>query len=260
MFWKWNRVNGACRSSFFYFFILIIILLPSTNLSVHPQIKAISETELNSPETIISSMEPTYIHQTTRAGNGSRTGEYNYTDVLVIYNENSALSIQIALYFQNARNIPNINMCNISTSTTETVSRTEFDNIRGQIESYLDNNNLTYKINYLVTTKGVPLRVSGGTNDRACLDSELTMIKGQYQSNIGNSLWYINPYFELDEPFSKAKHDLYLVTRFTGFTWPEIKGLIDNATVSSGQRGTYVLDVDASKGFGSGGYGIDSGC
>lgn len=187
--------------------------------------------------------------------NVNRDYEYNYTDVLLVYNEASGLSTRVAQYFQNARNIPNINMCNITTSTGETVSRAEFDNIRAQIESYLDDNNLTDKINYIVTTKGVPLRVSGGANDRACLDSELTMIKGDYQNYIGNNNWAINPYFEDNEPFSREKYSIYLVTRLTAFTEAEIYNFIDNATISLGNRGTYVLDVDATKGFQPTGYG-----
>ena len=209
-----------------------------------------SDTDMNEPYEQFKSIQAPLpmIYQRKR--------DYNYTDVLVIYNANSPLSIKIAKYFQNARNIPEINMVNLTNiSAVETVSRTVFEDIRGQIESHLEDNNLTENISYFVTTKGVPLRVSGGTNYRACLDSELTMILGQYQGYIGNNLWFINPYFEKDEPFAKTKQDLYLVTRLTGFTWPEIKQLIDNATVSGNNRGTYVLDEDATKGY-TGGYGI----
>jgi uncharacterized protein (TIGR03790 family) len=181
--------------------------------------------------------------------------EYNYTDVLVVYNENSGISTRVAKYFQNARNIPDLNMCNITTATSETVSRTEFENIRGQIEDYLENNNLTDVINFIVTTKGVPLRVSGSNWQNACLDSELTMILGDYKSNIANGGWFINPYFEDDEPFTREKYSLYLVTRLTAFTEQEIYNLIDNATISAGNRGPYVLDADAGKGWSPGGYG-----
>jgi uncharacterized protein (TIGR03790 family) len=181
--------------------------------------------------------------------------DYNYSDVLVVYNENSGISTRVAQYFQNARDIPSLNMCNITTATSETVSRTEFENIRGQIEDYLENNNLTDVINFIVTTKGVPLRVSGSNWQNACLDSELTMILGDYKSNIANGGWFINPYFQDNEPFTREKYSLYLVTRLTAFTEQEIYHIIDNATISLGNRGTYVLDADASKGWSPGGYG-----
>ncbi len=181
--------------------------------------------------------------------------KYDYSDVLVVYNENSGISTRVAQYFQSARNIANINICNISTSTSETVSRTEFENIRSQVENYLSSNNLTEKINYIVTTKGVPLRVSGGNWENACLDSELTMILGDYKSNIANSGWLINPYFTDNEPFERSKYSLYLVTRLTAYTEQEIYNIIDNATISLGKRGTYVLDADSDKGWTPGGYG-----
>jgi uncharacterized protein (TIGR03790 family) len=248
------RVIGAIEKPFIFLIILFLLMMPAVG-----SLSDYSNQELN--ETLVKTyitdalIEPFNDHQSESVNIPIRDNGYNYTDVLVVYNNNSALSIQIAQYFQNARNIPNINMCNITTSTSETVNRAEFQNIRTRIESYLDGNNLTDKINYIVTTKDVPLRVSGGTNDRACLDSELALIKGQYQGNIAGNGWLINPYFQDDEPFTREKYDLYLVTRLTGFTWPEIKGLIDNATISQGNRGTYVLDVDASKGY-AGGYGI----
>ncbi len=181
--------------------------------------------------------------------------ELDYSDVLVVYNENSALSTRIAVYFQNARNIPQINMCNITTATTETVDRNEFNNIRSQIEGHLENNNLTETINYIVTTKEVPLRVSGAGWDRACLDSELTLILGGNQSNIGQAGRFVNPYFQKDKPHKRDNYEMYLVTRLTAYNWQEIKGMIDNATISLGNRGLYVLDADASKGWSPGGYG-----
>ena len=249
------RLIGAVEKLNIFLLILILLSMPAVG-----SFSEYSNQDLNENTLIKAHVTDVILAPVTDLQGNSiqapiRDNGYNYTDVLVVYNENSALSIQIAQYFQNARNIPNINMCNITTSTSETVDRSEFQNIRTQIESYLDENNLTDNINYIVTTKEVPLRVSGGTNDRACLDNELALIKGQYQGNIAGNGWLINPYFEDDEPFTREKYDLYLVTRLTGFTWPEIKGLIDNATISQGKRGTYVLDVDAAKGY-TGGYGI----
>ena len=187
----------------------------------------------------------------------SRDSIYDYSDVLVVYNSASPISITIADYFQNVRSIPEINMVSLSgIPTSETINRTVFNNIKNQIEAHLENNNLINKINYIVTTKGVPLRISGPSDpQRASVDSELTLIKGQYDTNIGNSGEFVNPYFNDDEPFTKEKYDLYLVTRLTGYTYDEIKNLIDNSLISPGRRGTYVLDVDPSRGFTPGGYG-----
>ena len=61
----------------------------------------------------------------------------NYTDVGVIVNLNSPVSMQIGSYFQQARNIPNQNMIYVSVPTTEVINDTEFNQLRTQIENYL---------------------------------------------------------------------------------------------------------------------------
>jgi len=63
----------------------------------------------------------------------------DYNDVLVVYNENSAISIQIAQYFQSQRSIPNTNMCNITTVTNEEINRATFDDIMAQVKNYITN-------------------------------------------------------------------------------------------------------------------------
>jgi uncharacterized protein (TIGR03790 family) len=250
------ELNWTKFRAYLIFLVLFLIIFSSMSLAVLSQSAKWSQVDRAGATSEVNGPEYNFIHSEDPITFQARSNGYNYTDVLVVYNGNSGLSVKIAKYFQAARDIPELNMVNLTNiSAVETVSKTVFDEIRGQIEGHLDDNNLTQKINYIVTTKGVPLRVSGSTMGRACLDNELTMIKGSYQGSIGNSGWLINPYFQLDEPFSKSKLDLYLVTRLTGFKWEQIKKLIDNATASTGQRGTYVLDVDASKGY-TGGYGI----
>ncbi|UCE73526.1 MAG: TIGR03790 family protein [Methanomassiliicoccales archaeon] len=183
----------------------------------------------------------------------------SYDDVLVIRNLNSPISMQIADYFQAARNISNSHICNISTLTIEVVSRTVFENeIRGPIEDFIVNNGLLGQINYIVTTKGVPLRVLQDANawDTASVDSELTMILGPYQSGIGQPFYVNNPYFDPPtyQEFSWSLYGIFLVTRFTGYDWDDIKPLIDKPEMSIGRKGTFVLDVDPRKD--GGGYEV----
>ncbi len=184
---------------------------------------------------------------------------YNYDDVVVIYNEDSPISVQIAKYFQMTRNIADINMCNISTFTGEVTDRTTFADARAQIESYLQNNNLTNTTNYFVTTKGVPLKIkelnTGDDNwnnpmtiDRASFDQELSMILGPLKDNIGNPGFFLNTLYEETRDFSREVQGMFLVTRLTGYDWNDIKILIDNGNVSYGYHtGNFVLDVDPGK-------------
>jgi uncharacterized protein (TIGR03790 family) len=184
-----------------------------------------------------------------------------YEDVLVIRNLNSPISMQIADYFQAKRNISSLNICNITTSSGETVSRTIFENeIRTPVEDHITNNGLLGTINFIVTTKGVPLRVAEEdtsdddwnqpwTIDRASVDAELALILGFYQSSIGVPMWINNPYFDPSpyEEFSFLSYGYFLVSRLTGYDFDDIKAMIDCAEKSIGRKGTFVLDLDPGK-------------
>jgi len=176
----------------------------------------------------------------------------NYDDVLVVRNTNSLMSMQIADYFVTNRNIPSINICDITTSTSETINRDTFENeIRAPVEDHIINNGLLGQINYIVTTKGVPLRISPDSHswDCACVDSDLALILGPYQSSIGQPYWINNPYFDPDpyDDFSRSRYGFFLVTRLTGFDFDDIQAIIDKAEISIGRKGTLVLDLDPGK-------------
>lgn len=178
-----------------------------------------------------------------------RAGYYDYSDVLLIVNDNSAISVQIGDYFKQQRNIPDINVVHLHTVATEGVSRTEFtNNIRTPIENHLISNNLKDSINYIVTTKGVPLTVS---DTAEAVNQELMLILGPYASSIGTGGSYAysySPYSGKDEKFSHAKFGIYLTTRLDGYSWDDIKALIDRSNISvTADNGTFILDVDPGR-------------
>lgn len=219
------------------------------------------ESNLDSVNEITEDQQPLL-----RLGDSTRSQpEYydliNYDDVLVVRNLNSPLSMQIADYFIAKRNIPPINICNITSPTSETVSRTTFnDTIKEPIEDYIWNNSLLGIINFIITTKGVPLRVAEidttddnwsqpWTIDRASVDAELALILGWYQNTIGQVMWISNPYFDPDpyEAFTWNEYRFFLVSRLTGYDYDDIKTLIDKPETSIGRQGTFVLDVDPGR-------------
>ena len=160
----------------------------------------------------------------------------NYTDVAVIVNDNSPTSLSIGDYFQNARNIPNENVIHVSAPITEDIDSVQFELIRSQIEDYLIANDLVYSINYLVTTKGLPLRIDSecvtSTNmDKSCasFDSELTLILGTFSNKIGLNGSTTNPIYNSTQHFSKANAGIYLVTRLDGYTAQDVFSLIDRS-------------------------------
>jgi uncharacterized protein (TIGR03790 family) len=160
----------------------------------------------------------------------------DYTDVAVIVNDNSPTSISIGDYFQNARNIPNENIIHVSAPTTDDIDSLQFELIRAQIEDYLIANDLVNSINYLVTTKGLPLRIDSecvaSTNiDKSCasFDSELTLILGTFSNKIGLNGSTSNPIYNATQHFSKANSGIYLVTRLDGYTAQDVFSLIDRS-------------------------------
>jgi uncharacterized protein (TIGR03790 family) len=176
----------------------------------------------------------------------------NYHDVGVVINDNSQVSIEIANYFQNARNIPAQNMIHIMAPTTEVIDVSQFQQIRAQIENYLISNSLQDSLNYLVTTKGVPLRINGNdclqTPGSYCasFDADLALILGPHSGFIENT-FYTNPYFGKNENFSRDTFGFYLVTRLDGYSKEDVLNLIDNSGPNTGldqQNDLAILDLN----------------
>jgi len=188
----------------------------------------------------------------------------NYDDILLIINNNSALSKEIGQYFAEKRKIKHI--LYVDASTAETISRPVFnDTILQPLKDHLITNSLEDKINYFVTTKDVPLRISEqdtsddninnpNTYDRACVDSEINLLNGPLEDRIGEGGRLSNPYNQEDEHFFSKDYGIYLTTRLTGYNLSEIKAIIDNALNASGEelgQGLFVLDVDPDRDGGS---------
>ncbi len=175
----------------------------------------------------------------------------SYNDVAVIVNTNSAASQTIGQYFRQARNIPAINMIYVQVDTTEEVSEATFQLLRSQIESHLLANGIKNTINYLVTTKGVPLKINRGatfstTSPSASVESELMLILGQYASYIGGGGPQMSPYFYENATFSKVVYDIYLVTRLDAYTVNDVLSMIDRSgpNVPADPNGVFLFDQD----------------
>lgn len=182
----------------------------------------------------------------------------NYDDVGVIINDNSQASIDIANYFQNARNIPQANMIHINCSTAEEIDSLEFENIRGQVEDYLITNGLENSLNYLVTTKGIPLKISNGCQllppyfmTCSSVDSELSLILGSYTSYMLDDMQMQNPYFSASSNFSRQSFGIYLVTRLDGYTVGDVFKMINNSgpeTPLNQHQSTAIVDLNNASG------------
>ncbi|MCX6350858.1 MAG: TIGR03790 family protein [Bacteroidetes bacterium] len=181
----------------------------------------------------------------------------NYSDVGVIVDMNDSNSTHIARYFQKKRNIPETNMLYYDDVDLDNISGADFQRIRGKIEAMIIKRGLTNKLNYLVTTLGVPYTVtrvgqcdlnapkyfnnkSIMSDSCSSFDSEIGLILGGQKTRIGKAdALYVksagdtqistHPYYNEPVHFSKKVHDMYLVTRLTGFDTTEVYKLIDRS-------------------------------
>ena len=179
---------------------------------------------------------------------------YDYSDVGVLINNRSESSKTIGWAFVEARNISLERVFIFDadgTPTGETINRNQFNEYFAYpFLEMLGNRSNVSDMNYLVTNKGMPLRVNGGDN-KASFDQEFSLLGGSYNNSIGGNFWETHGYGPLAggeyESFSRQKHGFYLVTRLTGYTVDTALQLIEKANNSLGQRGTTVLDLATNR-------------
>ena len=172
--------------------------------------------------------------------------------VLVVVNQKSAISRSIGDYYALRRKIPLSHICQVQVSVEDEISRKEYDvQIAAPIAAFLRAKSLQEKILYIVTTSGVPLRVSGSgspeATDTAAVDSELTLLYGEMKG-LKHALngYRKNPFYGATGiAFAHPAVPLYLVTRLTGFDFADVKGLIDRSLMAR-NRGKFVLDLKLS--------------
>ncbi|MCZ7556862.1 MAG: TIGR03790 family protein [Bacteroidia bacterium] len=191
----------------------------------------------------------------------------NYDDVLLIINSNDTNSVAIGDYFAAKRQFRERNILRIDAPAKETITFAEFTPIRTQIEEYLIQSGLRDSINYFVTTKGVPLRVTHGESSdprNASFDAEIMLILGVYAPHIGEntlfptpSTFRIHSYFSKTAPYRRkdivpfsnpqTTYDLYLTTRLIGLTKEDVFALIDRSgpfTLVNKDSALFVFDRD----------------
>jgi uncharacterized protein (TIGR03790 family) len=172
-------------------------------------------------------------------------------NVLLVINGNDAASREIAEYYRSRRSIPAKNVCVLATTSDEEIDRKTFESaVERPIADCLRKNLLQDTVLYLVTTLGLPLKISGAgsgmTAEYSSVDSELTILygklKGQKYALAGP---LANPFFmRRDEPFRHPRFPIYLVTRLAGYDVNDVKGMIDRSLAAK-NRGRYILDLDS---------------
>jgi uncharacterized protein (TIGR03790 family) len=200
-------------------------------------------------------------------------------EIAIVVNDASAISRAIGEYYRTRRGVPPEHVVHLSipvrdpTLTTyahETIARADFEReIRAPVEAFLTESGLRDRIEIIVTTKGVPLRIREDViapnrevelQSFAAVDAELAVLFSGWVGRRGLAA-SVNPYFRSDEPFRtwRARHPnpplRYLVARLTGYQAPldpesgvprDVKASIDAAT-GSGSARVYAIDEDPAQ-------------
>ena len=159
----------------------------------------------------------------------------NYQDVLLVINDNSSISSQIAQeYLVDKPDL--LHICHVSATTDETIiGADQFDQqIVTPIRTYIQDNQLEDIINYIVTTKGLPLKLDGG-GSISSIDARIGMIATEKDNCVLANCMFTNPYYMQDTDFSVLQFSTFrIVSRLTGYTLQDALDLI-----SRGRRGLW---------------------
>ena len=215
------------------------------------------------------------------AGGSNIPQKRSPNQVLLLVNENSSVSLAIAEDYARQRHVKNILpvRCQDSalSAANETIPLAAYtQSIETPVRGFLATHP---KIDFIVLTKGIPIRITGASMGSCDQDSrEPESIRGHpsvdsYLSaldytNMGAALKiylagsgaigcaYSNRYWNAAEPFSHAKFGGYLVTRLDGYTEEDAKALTARSLAAEKdparmlRQGKVLLDAQPSFGLG----------
>lgn len=143
----------------------------------------------------------------------SESRSFSESNLLVVYNANSADSLEIAQYYQNARGLSNVQLLGLTglSSSTQLIHSEYESQIMTPVGSYISYLGfLGYDIEGIVLSSGIPDTVTDGVSGNnpqnigfsstwASVDSELTVL-----GSSGSAGAYINPYSYYDPVFNSS--------------------------------------------------------
>ena len=164
-------------------------------------------------------------------------------DVLVIINDNSAASKEIGAYYVSKRKIPARNVVHIKCPDGETIPYDQYlSMIENPVKAHLTQMGAKNSIDYLVLTKGVPIR-SG--NNQSVDGMLMCMNSGLKPDEIKKG--FPSPYYGNRDDFSHNRYGLYLATRLDGYTVAQAKALVDRSLAAKPEKGTFLIDTAVNR-------------
>jgi uncharacterized protein (TIGR03790 family) len=177
------------------------------------------------------------------AAGAERPAPVSSRTVVVVKNLNSADSVAIADYYASKRSLPAGNVCGLRITDLEECSYAAYDEqLKGPLKEFLAR--LQGPIDYIVLTKGIPIRLREGTGGGLSVDG---LVAGMDRAELPGfpggvePLMRGNPYFNRAERFSHARFGIYLVTRLIGYTRADCLRLVDNSLAATRRDGPFLL-------------------
>jgi uncharacterized protein (TIGR03790 family) len=211
------------------------------------------------------------------AGNQTAPQKRSPDQVLLVVNQNSPISKEIADDYARKRHVKNIIFVQCQDSAlgarNETIPLAAYTQlIESPVRGYLSAHT---NIDFIALTKGIPIRITGAAlgscsdkshdpvaiRGRPSVDSclaalDYTNLPGTMRVDITGSgavgCAFSNRYWNAAKPFSHAQFGGYLVTRLDGYTAADAKALVARALeAESGlTNGKVLLDVQPEFGLG----------
>jgi uncharacterized protein (TIGR03790 family) len=203
------------------------------------------------------------------------TALHSPAEVLLVFNADSPISTAVAKDYATKRRVTKTVVIHCADSAVsagnETISLANYKSqIAGPVSAYLKQHP---EINFIVLTKGMPIRIDGGLtgsrdigstgNYHPSVDSYLAAIdypgiKDAVRISITGSgatgYGRLNRYWNASEPFTHGKFGGYLVTRLDGYTQADAEALVTRALVAEKPGlpdGKVLLDVQPD-------FGVDN--
>jgi len=193
---------------------------------------------------LLSTVGVTFTSALALAGGGPK-------NVLLVVNENSPTSQAIAEYYRIKRGIPERNICRISCTASEWVSKAECEaQIVAPIRNFLETSGVHDRIDYIVLTKDIPLKASyydSGWNGEVSVASILTCvgvpsITSPCNNPYGPTAYPPAPVQYFSHQLSFSGKSYYIVTRLDGYNLGQIFRMIDDSVSAVGSNGSFLLD------------------
>ena len=138
-------------------------------------------------------------------------------NVLLVVNRDDKLSRRIADYYVSKRSIPLKNVCKLNIlEEDEAISWDDYvEEVERPVARCLAKAHLQEQVLYIVTTMGVPLKVSGGGDgpgaEHCAVDSELTLLYAKMKGKRFPRAGLVNNPFhrQKDQPFTHPRFPIY---------------------------------------------------